>query len=200
MNCPNCHKKPVGFIHYLRFYGVGVKKALTGYFKCRHCNTLLKEESQSDTSQYDSPYWFFMGGYLLLILAALFSVLYLIVTNSISTSYLIFGLIVFLWGLMGVMNSYVTPRYWTIKEVRETEDSEEQPPKKLTAKGWTIFLIYSIVAITLFIAIPEFLHETQLFDQYLLPGIFIYSMAVIGGAMYILIRYSTRVSENANSG
>lgn len=197
MNCPNCNKKPVGLFPSFRLYGLGFRRAFKGYLKCKHCDTLLKEESRSDFSIYRKPYWYFLGVYVFLLLGSLFLLFYLLSTDYLPDLYIMLGFMLFLVGLLGVMDSYIKPRYWVIKEV------EESAPKKhssvrLTPKGWSIFGIYSIAAVALFILTPQLLEGYQLSEQYILGGTFLYSLAVVGGALFILTRFSIRESKTAS--
>jgi hypothetical protein len=196
MNCPNCNKKPVGLFYKFRLNEVGFKKSFKGYFKCKHCKTLLKETSRNDLSQYEKPYWYFLAGYFLIILASLLLVFYLLASSSISSLYGLLGYAGFLMALLALMNNYVKPRYWSIKVVHDAE-VDEQTSRRLTSKGWAIFLIYSIIAVSLFIAIPVFFESTHLSELYILLGTILYSMAVIGGAIYILFQFSTQRSKNS---
>lgn len=196
MNCPNCNKKPVGLFPSFRLYRLGFRKAFKGYLKCKHCDTLLKEESRSDFSKYRKPYWYFFGVYVFLLLGSLFLLFYLLSTDYFSGLYIMFGFMLFLVGLLGVMDSYIKPRYWVIIEVEESAP-EEHSPMRLTPKGWAVFSIYSIAAVALFILTPQLLEGYQLSEQYILGGTFLYSVVVVGGALFILTRFSIRESKTA---
>ena len=58
MNCHNCGKQPMGFIHnQMKFGGVGYNKSLLGYFRCRYCDTLLKYQSYGMMQKYDFRFY-----------------------------------------------------------------------------------------------------------------------------------------------
>lgn len=196
MNCPNCNKKPIRIFSDFRLHGVTFKKALEGYFKCKHCGTLLKEESKNDFSKYQTTYWYFLGVYFLLLLVSLGLALYLVSTNYFSNLYILLGLLLCFAGLIGTMDYIVKPRYWLILEVEDIS-RDEQPDWRLTSKGWMIFIIYCVTAIALFILIPESLEVSNFSKWTVLGGAIFYNMIVIGGAVYVIIRYSTEQSEKA---
>lgn len=70
---------------------------------------------------------------------------------------------------------------------------------RLTPKGWVIFAIYCIAAIALSILTPQLLEGTQLPEYYILVGTLLYSIAVLGGVLFILSRYSVQHTKTANN-
>ena len=42
MTCPQCAKVPNSYLDQFRFGGVGFRKYLQGFIKCRHCGSMLR--------------------------------------------------------------------------------------------------------------------------------------------------------------
>ncbi|GEM_PF-7017755 len=194
MNCPNCNKKPVGLFPGFRLKRVGFKQAFNGYFRCKHCGTLLEQEEESGLPKYEKPYTYIQVVFTLLILGCGLLAMYTIGMSNWSSPGVLAGLVVLLTGLIGIQDSYFRPRYWIIKEA-DMKSSDQKPSYKLTSQGWTIFSLYCIIAIALFLITPSYLDEADFSKWTILTGAFLYSAVVIGGAIYIITSYSTPEGE-----
>ncbi len=196
MNCPNCGEKPVGMLPSLTFGGVGFKKALRGYFKCKHCGTLLKQSTTSSmvVPKYKSPFWVFYTFLMVGFIGTIWFIYYLLEMNLgeqniwlVIPAVLVIGLIFFL-----AMDALKT-RYWIIEE---TEYEEEIPEsQKLSTTGMTLFIGYAIVSIASFLFLNNIVDAASLSPALYTIGAIIYMVLIFGGAIYIINEFSGRKSD-----
>lgn len=198
MNCPNCDKKPVGLLPEFRPKRVGFKKALNGYLRCRHCNTLLKKETEGGFPKFEKPYVYIQITFILLLVGGLYLMYFLMGEDIISPPYALGGFFVYLFSIFGVVDSFLKPKFWIIKEVDEEEAALGIVQKeKLTPRGWAMFTLHIIVAVLLMFGGMKLLQEVDI-SEYLGVALFIlYGIVVGGGVMLIFRMYSEKTQEEA---
>lgn len=150
MKCTNCDQSPLGIIDIFKTGGVSGDDYFAGYFRCRHCNTLHKQKRiMNIIPMYEWKVWplfilIVAGVYL--IPEWLFSWLYNSFLNlTVQTEVLISS---------GVFLFLVAAAFWTVltlmlksQKIEQADESELNINKRLTRKGWGMFLTY--VAATL---------------------------------------------------
>ncbi len=193
MKCPNCSKKPVGLFPGFRLKRVGVRKAIRGYFKCRHCGTLLKQVVESGIAQYQKTYWYAQVGFLFVILLTAWLSFYLTNNYPVLGFYPVYGFLAFGVLLVGYIDSFVKPRYWIIEEVDHIKEKESA--QGFTKRGWSAFIFYTVTVIALAVGLPEIFEGFHFSKWTVLAIILVYCTAAIAGGVYIVATFSGSASE-----
>lgn len=188
MKCPNCGKRPLSFFGALGFSGAGFKKTIEGYYKCRHCGTLLWPEQLEG---YPRPYWYFLALWMTVNLLAIYAFFSYSSSYPLISSICVFTIVIFSTTLF---IGYVNSRYWTFKEV----DYEKHDPQswELTKSGWGLVLIYFILILLSYkFVVNDILLDTVMYRWYRLAVIILYTVAVYAGGAGIVWYLAKDVSE-----
>jgi hypothetical protein len=158
MNCPNCGNEPVGFMGTFYLRGVSFKKALQGFFRCRHCDTLLiQKKNESGFPQFTKPFWRVYSLFILGLLALTWIIFhYLESTIGSESDWFIMPVIVIQIAVLFVIMDRIRARYWILKETTFEEHEDEIRSQKLSAKDIIAFLIFGVLAISSFLFLDDF--------------------------------------------
>lgn len=197
MNCPNCNKKPVGLFPSFSFGGVGFKKALQGYFKCKHCGTILKQSNTSTIlPKYEKPFWALYTILLSAMMGTIWLVFYLLETNMESENIWVVLPVVIIVGLVFVFAiDTLKVRYWVIEET--SFDEEVPTSEKISTTGLIVFIAFAIIAIGLFIFLDRTIDTHSISPAIYTIGSIFYLLAVFGVAILILNKFTGQDSEQA---
>lgn len=152
MKCPHCQRKPLGFLNELRFSGVGFKRRLEGYFKCKKCGTLLKaQETAGGLSKYEKPFWIIFPAMLILFMAGFFALNHYI---QDMTPALVMGFML-IYFILIIQLPYSFLLY-------EAVDDSVEPVRISTKKyGWTVLGLFCLAAILLPVAVMMYVDIYQ---------------------------------------
>lgn len=193
MNCPNCDKRPVGWFHSLRSSGVNWKNKFQGYFKCRHCDTILRQKKSSVIfPEFTQHFWIYYLLYLAFVLALGYGVLYLLIWVEFQPVATIAFLALFGVIALGSADE-LRARHWILVEADPEEDA--QTAEKLSTMGVIIFVAYAIISGGLAVWGIQQIDISQLSNLVFLLGSGLYFIAVFGGAMVILNKFSIQPEE-----
>lgn len=194
MNCPNCDQKPVGQFYSFRLNGVSFKKKFKGYFRCRHCDSLLRQEqNESFLMKHRSKFWLYYGILFAIVVGLMLGLMALGDAYQLGGEFLLGSFIIIMIGMIGAIDE-LRAYYWLIREADFEEDRRKA--KKLTTSGLLWFLAYSVVAIFAVINFIPFLGQLELFQQNTIGiGLLITAQLlslglVLGGAIWILKKFS----------
>lgn len=188
MNCPNCDKKPVGLFHSLRPRGVDLRKFFQGYFKCKNCGTILRQERGSVIfPKFKKSFWIYYILFLAFILGLGYGTLQLLVLLDFQIWATV--ILVVLYGVtIGGVGDELRARFWIIVEADPEED--EETSEKVSTTGVIVFLIYAFIAGGLGIWIIRKIDITEVSNTLFLIGAFLYLIVFLGVAIWILKQFS----------
>jgi hypothetical protein len=164
MYCPSCGKKPVGFKGSLYLKGVGFKKAFQGFFRCRHCNTLLiQEKNESGMPKFEKPFGIAFSLLFMAILVSIWGAFtYIESTIGPEPAWYTIPTMVGIFILFFVAMEQIRVRYWILKETTFEEHEKEIQSQKLSQKGLIAFILFAVAAILGFLYMDSFVENLEL--------------------------------------
>lgn len=202
MNCPNCDKRPVRKFYTFRLNGVSFKEKFKGYFRCRHCDTLLKQKQNSSfLPVYHKQFWIYYSILFVVVIGLTLGFLSLVNVYNLGAGVFLGGFAVIMIGMLGGIDE-LRARHGVIREA----DLEEnvQSAKKLSKTGLLVFLGYTVMAVFGVIKLVYLLPELEIFQGKVASVILLFftqlviTGLVIGGAIWILKHFSYE-QESAGS-
>ncbi|MEX0843742.1 MAG: hypothetical protein WD022_00600 [Balneolaceae bacterium] len=197
MNCPNCNKKPVGLLPSFSFGGVGFTKAVQGYFKCKHCGAILRQSKASTIfPKYEKPFWtlytLLLGG----MLGAIW-LTYYVMENYMDDEniWIILPVIIVIGLIFFLAMDTMKTRFWVIEETSFEEEVPEN--EQLSTTGLIVFVAFAIIAIGLFIFLDRTIDTSTMNLTIYTTGAILYMLAVFGGAVLILNKFTGQHTEEA---
>lgn len=188
MNCPNCVKKPVGFMGTFYLKGVGFKRALQGFFRCQHCDTILiQKKNDSGFPQFEKPFWLIYPLFILGLLGITWGVFYYL-ESTISSEQVWFAIpaIIALFALLFVIMDRIRGRYWVLKETTFEKHEDELKSQKLSSMSVIAFLFFGVLAITSFLFLDDFAETIDLTPTVYTLSAIVYMMLVVAMAFGLM--------------
>lgn len=158
MDCPNCGKNPVGFMGTIFLKGGGFKKAMQGFFRCKHCDTLLmQKKNKSGIAQFEKPFWSAYSLFMVVLLGTIWGAFtYIESTIGSDTGWFTIPVMLVVFCLLFFVMDWLRARYWIIKETTYEEHEKEIESQKLSTKGIIAFSLFGIVAIASFVLLDKY--------------------------------------------
>lgn len=188
MNCPECGERPVGFFHSFRLGGLNFTNRTKGYFKCRNCGTILRQKRRSNLfPTFKKGFW--VAYPLLIILFATFAGYVLSYLGESGTE--IWQIFAYLGAGAAVtlgISDELRYRYWEIEKSKL--NNQNRPVKKLTARGWAIFLFFTICSASLFLGAQWYIDLSKIQLTTYMAGYVFLLISVLAGSAYIIKKFS----------
>lgn len=180
--------------------GVGFKKAMQGFFRCRHCDTLLSQEkSESGFPKYETPFWIVYSIFTIGLLGAIWGAFAYIESNLGSeTGWLTNAVNLVAICLLIFSMDWFKARYWIIKETTFEEHEKEIESQKLSTKGLIAFILFAIVAIASFILLDNYADSLNLSPTAYSFSAIVYMMIIMLMALG-LMNYLSKTSADMSN-
>ncbi|WP_138431115.1 hypothetical protein [Fodinibius saliphilus] len=197
MNCPNCDKRPVGVLPSFRFNGVNLKEKAAGYFRCRHCDTLLRQpKGEGPLPKYQEGFWVRYILSTIVVFGVFLGWIFWMDRWDFGDWTNMSVFIVLIGGYLLLLEE-VRTHYWVIKEADKGEHLKEFA--RMGGLGWFLLITFLVVMVGGLIAIDLYVDMSILGQWQQILALIFYVVAIIGGALGIFSYFSDTEGEEGVS-
>lgn len=196
MDCPNCAKRPVKRFYSFSLNGVKFKDYLNGYFRCRHCGTLLKQTTVSGLGSipsYEKGFWkrFFLS--LVLMFGVIMS-MFILFGESEAIFWISFPIFAIIFGWVMWIGE-IKVRYWILKEVNDVEEDQKKQ-RRMGTLGWILLLGFCLLMLGGGIIVDLYIDLSGISEWQYLTGMVLYMIVIVMGSLGIFNYFSEEGAKN----
>lgn len=202
MNCPNCNEKPLGILPSFSLNGVSLKEKFRGYFRCKNCGKLLKQQIKStkllkNIPVYSGPYKTIFALFMMGFLGTAWGIYYLIEMNlNNANHWILIPVIVVIWFVFMVASSWFETKYQVIEEVYSIEEIPK--PEKISIPGVLLFIGYLVIVIVGFLYLDASIDSSKYGPALYSTGAILYVAVSIAGAIILINKLSDTKPDSAS--
>lgn len=201
MDCPNCEKRPVKRFYTFRSNGVKLKHHLSGYLRCKHCGTFLKQAKKSSYGleaipKYEKGFWKWFVLYLVIIFGLLMGMFVFVIPAENDINFLI-AFPIFVLILMGTLLGIdeIKARYWILEEVEDIEE-DQKAQARMGIMGWILLLGFCLLMLGGGIFVDLYVDLSGFSEWQYIVGMVLYVIAIVAGSLGIFNFFSEKEAKN----
>lgn len=197
MDCPNCDRRPVKRFYTFRLNGVSFKNYLKGYFRCRHCGTLLKQAKKStfgleSIPSYEKGFWKWFILFMILVFGLLMGT-FVLFGESETTLWT--AIPIYLFILIGTMLGIdeIKANFWILEDIDDIEEDQKVQPR-MGILGWTLLLGYFFLMLGGGMFVDQYVDLSGFAEWQYIVGMILYVIAIVAGGLAIFDLFSEKES------
>lgn len=180
--------------------GAGYKKAMQGFFRCKHCESLLiQEKHKSGMPKYEKPFWVAYFFFLVVLFGAIWGAFaYIESTFGAEPVWFTIPIYIVTLVLLFLAMDWAKSRYWIIRETTFEEHEKEMESQKLSTKGVLAFCLFGIAAIASFIFLDKYAENLNLSPTAYSFSAIVYMLMILAMA-FGLMNYLSKTNADKDN-